>query len=163
DEEWTCYVEANRAYAKMVHEIGGATDTWIQDFHLLLVARELRRLGHHGRVGLYLHVPFPPVDVFETLPWASEIVAAMLEYGRVGMQTQRWADNFIASARGLLGTDAEGRARDRVRAIPVGIDPDRWAAAAAAGGDPNESQSLEATSAGRKLILGVDRLDYSKG
>ncbi len=164
DEEWACYVEANRAYAKLVLEIGGAgTDTWIQDFHLLLVARELRRIGHRGRVGLYLHVPFPPLDVFETLPWSAEIIAAMLDYDRIGMQTQRWADNFIASARGLLGSEAEGRARDRVRAIPVGIDPDRWASAAAGGGDPNESLSLEATSAGRKLILGVDRLDHTKG
>jgi trehalose 6-phosphate synthase len=105
------------------------------------------------------------------MPWANEIVSALLEYDRIGLQTQRWADNFIATARGLLGHEAEVRARERVRVVPVGIDPDRFAeasaaaAAAAAHANPNESLSLglEAMLGGRKLILGVDRLDYSKG
>ncbi|HZJ63077.1 MAG TPA: trehalose-phosphatase, partial [Kofleriaceae bacterium] len=78
DDEWQCYLEANRAYADKVLEIGGAGATvWIQDFHLMLVGRELRRAGHHGRVGFYLHVPFPSLDDFETMPWASEVIAAL--------------------------------------------------------------------------------------
>jgi len=168
DDEWACYQDANRAYARMLTELGGTTaEIWVQDFHLMLVARELRRSGHRGRIGFYLHVPFPALDVMETMPWASEIVGALLEYDRIGMQTQRWADNFIATARGLLGNEAEARARERVRVIPVGIDPDRFAEAAhnATLPNPNESMSLglEAMLGGRKLILGVDRLDYSKG
>ncbi|MGE5185480.1 MAG: trehalose-phosphatase [Acidobacteriota bacterium] len=171
DDEWSCYSDANRAYAGMLGQLGASSaDLWIQDFHLMLVARELRRAGQHGRLGFYLHVPFPSLDVFETMPWATEIVAGLLEYDRIGVQTQRWADNLIATARGLLGAEAEVRARDRVRVIPVGIDPDRFAEAARAvtngnGHGPGESQvlGLEAMLAGRKLILGVDRLDYSKG
>lgn len=170
DDEWQCYIDANRAYARMLTEIGGNTaEIWVQDYHLMLVARELRRSGHRGRLGFYLHVPFPALDVLETMPWATEIVSAMLDYDRIGLQTQRWADNFIASARGLLGSEAEHRARERVRVVPVGIDPDRFAeasaAAAAAQANPNESMTLglEAMLGGRKLILGVDRLDYSKG
>ena len=165
DDEWTCYVEANHAYARMLSEVGAATaEIWVQDFHLMLVARELRRANHRGPVGWYLHVPFPPLDVFETMPWATEIIAALLDYDRIGLQTQRWADNFVATARGLLGSDAELRAKDRVRVIPVGIDPDRFADASISK-NPSESQLLgfEASLAGRKLILGVDRLDYSKG
>lgn len=162
DDEWSAYVDANRGYARMLQEAGGIeAEAWVQDFHLFLVARELRRAGHRGRLGIYLHVPFPALDVFETLPWATEIIAAILEYDLIGLQTERWADNFIASARGLLGNDAAARAKARVRIIPVGIDPERFRAAASTGvaGDVG----LEAMLGGRKLILGVDRLDYSKG
>ena len=166
DDEWHCYGDANRAYARMLGELGGSNaDIWVQDFHLMLVGRDLRKGGHHGRIGFYLHVPFPPLDVLETLPWATEIVAGLLDYDKIGFQTQRWADNFITSARGLLGSDAESRAKTRVRVIPVGIDPDRFADAAQSHSSPNESISLglEQMLGGRKLILGVDRLDYSKG
>jgi trehalose 6-phosphate synthase len=158
DDEWTCYVDANRAYAKMLMELGGtATPVWVQDFHLLLVARELRRAGHRGRIGHFLHVPFPPLDVFETMPWASEVAGALLEYDIIGLQTQRWADNLTATVAGLLGGDAATRARERISVIPVGIDPDRFAEDATAG--DGDDFGLGA----RQLILGVDRLDYSKG
>jgi trehalose-6-phosphate synthase len=110
---------------------------------------------------MYLHVPFPALDVFETLPWATEVIAAILDHDLVGVQTSRYAENLLATARGLLGTDAEARAKHRVRVIPVGIDPDRFAAAAASGSASDIG--LEAMLGGRKLILGVDRLDYSKG
>jgi alpha,alpha-trehalose-phosphate synthase [UDP-forming]/trehalose-phosphatase len=165
DEEWQCYVEANRAYAEKLLEVGGpAANVWAQDFHLMLVARELRRLGHHGRLGFYLHVPFPSLDNFETMPWASEVISALLEYDLIGLQSQRWQDNFIANARSLLGSAAETRARERSRVIGVGIDPDRFAEAARI--DPRDSGELGSFGTmlqGRKLILGVDRLDYSKG
>lgn len=80
----------------------------------------------------------------------------------MGVQCERWRENLIASARGLCGSDAGLRAERRVRTIPVGIDPDRIAIAAAAT-DGNELAGFDAMLAGRKLILGVDRLDYSKG
>ncbi|MBC7974525.1 MAG: trehalose-6-phosphate synthase, partial [Myxococcales bacterium] len=165
DDEWQCYRDANRAYAQLLLEAGGATArVWVQDFHLMLVARELRRLGHHGRLGFYLHVPFPSIDEFETLPWAAEMLSALLEYNLIGLQSQRWHDNFIGAVRRLLGSDAEQRARDHTRVIPVGIDPDRFAEQAVPQPtEPSELGSFEAMLQGRKLILGVDRLDYSKG
>jgi trehalose 6-phosphate synthase len=165
DDEWQCYVEANRAYAGLVLEAGGpSAKVWVQDFHLMLLARELRRLGHLGRIGFYLHVPFPSLDDFETMPWAAEVVAALLDFNLIGLQSQRWYDNFIQTVRGLLGSDAEIRARDHCRVIPVGIDPDRFAdAAATRNGEASELGSFEDMLRGRKLILGVDRLDYSKG
>jgi alpha,alpha-trehalose-phosphate synthase [UDP-forming]/trehalose-phosphatase len=165
DDEWQCYVEANRAYAGLVLEAAGpSAKVWVQDFHLMLLARELRRLGHHGRLGFYLHVPFPSLDDFETMPWASEVLAALLDFNLIGLQSQRWYDNFIQTVRDLLGSDAETRARDHCRVIPVGIDPDRFAdAAATRNGEASELGSFEDMLRGRKLILGVDRLDYSKG
>jgi len=168
DDEWQCYLQANRAYARLVTEAaGGDAQVWIQDFHLMLVARELRRAGHRGRLGFFLHVPFPPLDVLETMPWAAEVVAALLDHDLVGLQATRWYDNFMACARGLLGAEGEARAKDRVRVFPIGIDPDRFAESAAnlagAASELGEVGALEAMLGGRKLILGVDRLDYSKG
>jgi alpha,alpha-trehalose-phosphate synthase [UDP-forming] len=164
DAEWACYVEANQAYAKTLLDLGkNGAEIWVQDFHLMLVARELRRAGYRGRLGFYLHVPFPAIDIFETMPWAAEVMGALLEYDRIGVQTQRHADNFIATARGLLGADAETRAKERVRAIAVGIDPDRFAEQAISEEPDGEALGVEEMLRGRKLILGVDRLDYSKG
>ncbi|MBA2543979.1 MAG: trehalose-phosphatase [Deltaproteobacteria bacterium] len=164
DDEWNCYADANHAYARLIGEAGGrSADVWIQDFHLMLVGRELRRANHTGRIGFYLHVPWPPLDIWETLPWAAEAIAAVLDHDLVGVQSKRWADNMIASARGLLGAEGEGRARDRVRVIPVGIDPERFAESSLSGPTGGELGSFEAMLGGRQLILGVDRLDYSKG
>ena len=163
DDEWACYVEANTSYATMVLEAGGpSADVWVQDFHLMLAARELRRAGHRGRIGFYLHVPFPPLDLFQTLPWATEVMSALLEYDTIGLQSQRWADNFFATARGLLGPDGESRARERTRVIAVGIDPDRFAELAQQPAGP-ELGDFARLLGDRKLILGIDRLDYSKG
>ncbi|HEY0193671.1 MAG TPA: trehalose-phosphatase, partial [Kofleriaceae bacterium] len=164
DDEWQCYSDANRAYADKVLEAGGASGVvWIQDFHLMLVARELRRAGHVGKLGFYLHVPFPPLDVFETLPWASEVCAALLDYDLIGLQAQRWRDIFLATVRGLLGSEAEARAKHHARVFPVGIDPDRFAEDAEAHNESTELGSFDPMLRGRQLILGVDRLDYSKG
>jgi trehalose 6-phosphate synthase len=163
DAEWEAYVEANDAYARTLMELGkSGAEIWVQDFHLMLVARDLRRAGYRGRLGFYLHVPFPAIDIFETMPWAAEVMSALLDYDRIGLQAQRHVENFIGTARGLLGTDGETRAKERVRAIPVGIDPDRFADHAATAPD-GETLGVEAMLGGRKLILGVDRLDYSKG
>jgi trehalose 6-phosphate synthase len=163
DVEWATYVEANQAYARTLMELGkSGAEIWVQDFHLMLVARELRKLGYRGRLGFYLHVPFPAVDIFETMPWAPEVMSALLDYDRVGLQAQRHAENFVATARALLGSDGETRAKERVRVVPVGIDPDRFAECAATAPD-GETLGVEAMLGGRQLILGVDRLDYSKG
>ncbi|MBA3542768.1 MAG: trehalose-phosphatase [Deltaproteobacteria bacterium] len=163
DDEWACYVEANRAYANVVRQVGGDdAEVWVQDFHLMLVGRELRSAAHRGRVGFYLHVPFPPLDVFETMPWSTEVARALLDYDLVGLQSERWRDNYLATIRGLLGETAARDAATRVKAIPVGIEPNQFAVAATSA-PPPELGSFEQMLAGRKLILGVDRLDYSKG
>ncbi|MBL9015941.1 MAG: trehalose-phosphatase [Myxococcales bacterium] len=163
DDEWRVYTEANRAYAAQLLEAGGPeTDIWVQDFHLMLVGRELRRAGHRGRIGFFLHVPFPPLDIFETMPWAAEVMSALLDYDRFGVHTQRWAGNVLATARGLLGVEGEARAKERLRVVPVGIDPDRFAEAALRPPSAELGQ-FDRLLGERKLILGVDRLDYSKG
>ncbi|MEO8844045.1 MAG: trehalose-phosphatase [Kofleriaceae bacterium] len=163
DDEWMCYQQVNRAYAQAVTQIGGdSAEVWVQDFHLMLVARELEALGHTGRRGLYLHVPFMPLDIFSTMPWSNEVADGLLRFDLIGVQCERWRDNLIATAKGLLGTDAGKRAAEIVRTIPVGIEPDRIAEAARSTAT-TELGSYETMLGDRKLILGVDRLDYSKG
>ncbi len=161
DEEWRAYIEANRAYAKLSTElVERDAAVWAQDYHLLLMAQELRRLGHTGRLGMFLHVPFPPKDVFDTLPWARALLAAMLEYDVIGFQTRGWARNFTDCVEQLLG--ARRLREGQVGVFPIGTDPDLFAAAGAASDAPDAS-GLRLQLGERKLLLGVDRLDYSKG
>jgi len=169
DDEWTQYVEANATYARLAAELVDPDATiWIHDYHLLLVGAALRQGGHRGPIGLFLHVPFPGSDVFETLPWAGEILDAMLACDLVGFHTQRYAENFLAAVRDTFGVEhADGLVRrggriTEVAPLPIGIDPAPFRP------DPDRPRSaevdgLQAALGHRKLLVGVDRLDYSKG
>ena len=169
DEDWTTYEAANRAYAQAATRIAAPDGAiWLHDYHLLLGGRELRALGFKGPAGLFLHVPFPPLDVFETLPWAADILGALLDCDVLGFHTRRWADNFTTCAREIAGATPVdgGLVRDgrltRVAVIPVGIDATQFAGEVHA--TPSEAfGELRASLGERRLILGVDRLDYTKG
>jgi alpha,alpha-trehalose-phosphate synthase [UDP-forming]/trehalose-phosphatase len=161
DEEWRAYVDANRAYARMASSLIDPEATiWAQDYHLLLLAQELRRMGHRGRIGTFLHVPFPPRDVLETCPWARSILGAMQEFDLVGVQTWRACSN-LRDCIDVIGAKRPDRAVD-VRVFPVGIDPDAFHSFAGTA-DAADVTALREHVGKRKLVLGVDRLDYSKG
>jgi alpha,alpha-trehalose-phosphate synthase [UDP-forming]/trehalose-phosphatase len=168
DDEWKCYRDANAAYARMAHEVASPTSTiWVHDYQLLLVADELRRRDHRGALGLFLHVPFPPRDDLETCPWARELLDGMLAFDLVGFHTRRWLDNFIACVKGTLDREVDGDrvrgARDtRLGVFPVGIEPHDFGSAADEV-DAEDVAKLRASLGTRKLVIGVDRLDYSKG
>jgi alpha,alpha-trehalose-phosphate synthase [UDP-forming]/trehalose-phosphatase len=170
DDDWRVYEAANRAYAVAARELAAPdASIWLHDYHLLLAGRELREIGHRGPIGLFLHVPFPPRDVFETLPWAGDLLAGMLDCDVLGFHTQRWADNFLACARLIAGAQVSDRGlvslgdrRTKVEVIPVGIDP------AAFAGEIHKTASdtfgeMQASLGERRMVLGVDRLDYTKG
>jgi trehalose 6-phosphate synthase len=146
---------------------------WVQDYHFLLLGRELRRLGWAGRTGFFLHVPFPPYDLWQLLPDPRDVLAALGEYDLVGFQTRGSLDNYRYCGRRLLGDGADddtdgGADRDIGRrhdagVYPVGIDPEEFRAPA--DDDPRRRRrgALARVVRGRRLILGVDRLDYTKG
>jgi trehalose 6-phosphate synthase len=167
--EWDAYREANDAYAELALEIAERDATvWVHDYHLLLVGEALRRRGHRGPIGHFLHVPFPPSDVFGTMPWGAELLAAMLRFDLIGFHTERWAHNFRECAQTLLGAAVDGTVvrhegrRAAVEVFPIGIDPGPLAY----GGTPSTAEDivqLREIYGERKLVLGVDRLDYSKG
>ncbi len=167
DDEWSAYIEANQIFARHTAELTTPDATiWVHDYHLLLVARELRARGHRGPIGLFLHVPFPPRDIFETLPWRSELIAALLEFDLIGVHAKRWQDNLLASvaASGTATLDGTRLVRrtssTEVGVFPIGIDP---APCREVVEECSDVQGLRANLYGRRLVLGVDRLDYSKG
>jgi trehalose 6-phosphate synthase len=112
-------------------------------------------------MGLFVHVPFPSPDVLDTLPWSSELLGAMRDYDLIGFHTQQWADNFRAC---LAAHDRRiGRAQrtPQIRVLPISIDPTVFRATDEM--IDREIEGLRATLGPRRMILGVDRLDYSKG
>ena len=156
DADWQSYVSANAEFARHAHGLVRAGGTiWAHDYHLLLIAKALRERGFTGRTGLFLHVPFPNPDLFDTLPWGDEIITAMLEFDTIGFHTERWAHNFLACAN----IHAPNALLSKVAILPIGVDPTLFAT-------PHGSKdvaSLQAALGDRRLILGIDRLDYSKG
>jgi trehalose 6-phosphate synthase len=168
DEEWVAYVAANEAYARLAAQIAAPTGTvWIHDFHLMLTGSALRHLGHQGPLGFFLHVPFPPRDVWETLPWSDEVIEAMLSFDLIGFHTARWAENFLSAASRHCVTSGGRTLMRRGRKARVGVFPMGVETAAFAPDDgsaiPADVEGLRAVLGDRKLLLGVDRLDYSKG
>ena len=169
DGEWDCYQEVNRAFAAAASELVSLeTPVWVNDYHLLLAARGLRELGHRGPLGLFLHIPFPGPDLFELLPWAEQLLDAMLDYDLLGFHTAAYVDNFLHTVGALspakVSDDAvEHRGqRVRVRAFPLGIIPESFQEPADRA-VADEVASLLRAIAPSRLVLGVDRLDYTKG
>ncbi|HET6585319.1 MAG TPA: trehalose-6-phosphate synthase, partial [Nannocystaceae bacterium] len=168
EAQWRAYVEVNAAFADACDSLGRHEAIWAHDYHLLLLARELRRRGHTVPIGMFLHIPFPPLDLLSMLPWADEVLDAMCDFDLVAFHTPDFAANFIRCVTALLGATAGDDAvmhRGRkvaVRSIPIGILAEGWEEA----NDAESSEELAALQnalAGRKLVLGVDRLDYTKG
>ncbi len=164
----------NRKFAGAVVQNTDQSDyVWVQDYHLILVSRELKRLGARRDAGFFLHIPFPPLDIFLKLPWRFEILEALLEYDLIGFQTVRDLRNFIGCVRALLSCKVTGSKylnrillHDRevlVGAFPISIDYDEFESLARTSGVADTAWIIHANLPRRQLILGVDRLDYTKG
>ncbi|MDQ3336655.1 MAG: trehalose-phosphatase [Myxococcota bacterium] len=158
DEDWLAYVAANNEFARHAFDLVSSDGTvWMHDYHLLLAGQSLRGRGFSGPIGLFLHIPFPHADLFDTLPWADELLTAMLDFDMIGFHTEQWAENFRACVR------ARGREKSmpEISVLPIGVDPLTFVVAP--GTVDRDIVGLRAALGERKLILGVDRLDYSKG
>jgi trehalose 6-phosphate synthase len=172
---WRAYKEVNRKFAETVFAAGGARDfIWVHDYHLMNVAAELRILGCQSKLGFFLHIPFPPPDIFFNLPWRLALLNALLQYDLIGFQTLRDRRNFIQCLRllihdtvvqgkGQVVTVTSGGRTVRVGNFPIGIDYGAFSRQADTGEVAQRAQELHRLLPKRKLILGVDRLDYTKG
>jgi trehalose 6-phosphate synthase/phosphatase len=172
---WEVYQKVNRRFAEATAESSVGSDfLWVHDYHLLLLAKELRHMGISRQTGFFLHTPFPSADIFARLPWHSQILKAMLEYDLVGFQTMRDKHNFIHCAETLLKgirlSDVSGidivilpEHETRVGVFPISIDFDEFSRGASEADVAERVAQLHSTNWGRQIILGVDRLDYSKG
>jgi trehalose 6-phosphate synthase len=172
---WRSYCEVNRKYARAVHDVARAGDfVWVHDYHLMNVASELRGLDAECRCGFFLHIPFPPPDIFLKLPWRMELIVALLQFDLIGFQAARDRRNFLQCVRALIkGVDVEGRGqvvqvmaggrRVRVGNFPISIDFNAFMRHATAPEVAARAKELHTLLPKRTLILGVDRLDYTKG
>jgi trehalose 6-phosphate synthase/phosphatase len=157
---WRTYGEVNRKYAKAVHRRARPGDfVWVHDYHLMNLAAELRALGTRLRLAFFLHIPFPAPDVYMKLPWRAPLLDALLEYDLVGFQTARDRRNFLACTR-ALGRDVRP---ERTGHFPISIDYNAFMRRAAAADVAAKARELHRLLPKRKLVLGIDRLDYTKG
>jgi len=142
----------------------------VHDYHLIPLGAELRRLGIINRIGFFLHTPFPAVEVLTALPGHEVLARSLCAYDLVGFQTandvRAFSDYLTYEAKIRVGTDghveAFGRSL-RIAAFPIGIDTDEFAVIARDAAAAPDTNRLRRSLQGRQLIIGVDRLDYSKG
>src|SRR5579864_7900550 len=164
------YARVNRRFAEALAPLLEPDDlVWAHDYHLMLLGRELRRLGVGNRLGFFLHIPWPAPQLFVTLPHHAELVAALFDYDLVGLQTADGVASFEAYVLGEAGgvrageqLAAFGRATT-VDAFPIGLDADDFLALSRSDAAALAHDRIAARGLFRSLIVGVDRLDYSKG
>jgi trehalose 6-phosphate synthase len=170
------YFRVNGRFATELEKIITKDDLiWVHDYHLIPIADALRHRGHGNRIGFFLHVPFPPPEIVTVLPKHEQLMPLLLQYDVVGFQTEGDAQNFVryllsecnqtrifASARDRVIVSANGR-QTLVGKFPVGIEPRAFARLARRNVRSPLVKSLVASLGGRNLVIGVDRLDYSKG
>ncbi len=167
-DTYRAYRRVNRRYATALGEVLRDDDiVWIHDYHLFFVGEELRRLGWRGKLGFFLHIPFPAADIFSILPWSREILGSLLSFDLIGVHTRRYLFNFVDAFGSELGGDWNGRdlaygeRSSRLGVYPIGIDPSTFQNAARSSSESlRDMFNLGPTT---KIIIGVDRLDYTKG
>jgi trehalose 6-phosphate synthase len=175
-EFWNVYQRINEKFARVIsRNIEKGDYIWVHDYHLMLVARELRNMGIKNRIGFFLHIPFPQLDIFLKLPWRFQILRGLLEYDLIGFQTLRDRSNFIQCVRALIrGSRVVGRGQVstislpdkkevRVGDFPISIDYKAFTKQAASKEVAEEAWYIHENLPKRQIILGIDRLDYTKG
>ena len=165
------YARVNTRFAETVLPLIGSDDViWVQDYHLIPLAQELRRLGVKNRIGFFLHIPWPARRVLETLPHHQELVCSLLDYDLIGFQAVDHRDAFAEyiehKAGGRVAADGAIEAwnkRSHIGCFPIGIDAAEFVEAVESAPAREMRDLMLRSKADRKMILGVDRLDYSKG
>ncbi len=172
---WDFYLAVNKKFAAAVETKSTEEDfVWVHDYHLTHLARELKERGVSRKTGFFLHIPFPTLDIFLRLPWRRQILEAMLEYDLVGFQTLRDRRHFVQCVQSLVpGARIRGRGQVlkatyrgrelRIGTFPISIDYRGFATDAASEPVSTTAWYLHEALPERQVILGVDRLDYTKG
>jgi trehalose 6-phosphate synthase len=179
-EWWDRYVDVNRRFAEATSRAAaeGAT-VWVQDYQLQLVPNMLRTLRPDLTIGFFLHIPFPPVELFMQMPWRTEIIEGLLGADLVGFHLPGGAQNFLFLSRRLVGANTSrasvgvrsrfgevqlGLRTVKVGAFPISIDSAEMDTKARNRGIRQRAKEIRAELGNpRKILLGVDRLDYTKG
>ncbi|MBK8758265.1 MAG: trehalose-6-phosphate synthase [Actinomycetales bacterium] len=173
---WQAFVRVNARFAERAAQVAAPDATvWVHDYHLQLVPQMLRELRPDVRIGYFAHIPFPPYELFAQLPWRTDIVKGMLGADLIGFQVDADVDNFLRATRALTGLS---RRRGQLRVpdphtvggrgvtvtdFPISIDSAALSALAGTAEVAAHAAQVRADLGGRRIILGVDRLDYTKG
>ncbi len=164
------YDRVNARFAEMMRPLIEPNDLiWVHDYHLIPLARELRKLGIANRIGFFLHIPWPARQLVVTLPRHRQLVEALFDYDLVGFQAEDWLDAFEGYVRNEAGGSVESGVASafgktaRIGAFPIGLDTKDFVAGANSESGRSAFQRMTESLNGRRMLVGVDRLDYSKG
>lgn len=172
---WEMYQRVNRKFAQAtLEEATGKDLIWAHDYHLMLMGRYLREAGCSARTGFFLHIPFPAPDMFEKLPWRKPVLHSLLQYDLIGFQTDRDRWNFISCLERIVPEAATSREdsdnvivhygrRTRAATFPISISFEEFAGHAASHEVESAVRDLRRELTNNFLVLGVDRMDYTKG
>lgn len=167
---WEGYKRVNEAFLDAVVKIAELDDTiWIHDYHLMLLPKLVRERLPDATIGFFLHIPFPSFEIFYLLPWRREIVEGLLGADLIGFHTYDYVKHFLVCVQRILGYEStlsqiilDGRLV-RVETFPMGIDYEKFARVENDSKVQMETEKIRKKVEQRKIILSVDRLDYSKG
>lgn len=169
-EDFGAYQFVNERFADVVAERARPGDrVWIHDYQLMLLPSMLRQRVPNARIGFFLHIPFPSSEVFRVLPVAEAILKGLLGSDLIGLHTYDYARHLATAYRRILGKQMDHETIDSeegrtlVRAFPLGIDMERYSELAMSPQVDRRLMNWKRRVRGRKVVLGVDRLDYSKG
>jgi trehalose 6-phosphate synthase len=165
------YIRVNEYFARHLEKELKSDDViWVHDYHLIPFAKALRDRGHKNKIGFFIHIPCPPPEILTALPNHERLIPALGEYDLIGFQTEVDASNFsryLVQEAGLnpVGTDTftYGGRHVRIGAFPVGVETEAFARLARRAIDSAFVREVLESLSGRAMIIGVDRLDYSKG
>ncbi len=170
DAPWNHYVNANQEFAEVTLGASGSSDLiWVQDYHLMLVPSYLRAKRPKARIGWFCHIPWPSPDTFGILPWRQEILEGLLGADVLGFHLPKYAAQFRECVERFTPhrvTRSSIQFRNRTVttiSAPIGVPVDDLEALAVDPDVEREVERIRHSMGGRKLILGVDRLDYTKG
>ena len=171
EAEFGGYQRVNEFFAERLSPLLEEDDVlWVHDYHLIPLASALRQRGHGNRIGFFLHIPMPPADLITALPHHDELIRALTQYNLIGFQTENDASNFARYLTRVVGAATpDGRRyhledqQFRVGVFPVGVDAAGFRRLAEEAAQRQAAQDLRESLGGRALMVGVDRLDYSKG
>ena len=177
-EFWESYKAVNETFAAVLaEEVAPGEPLWVHDYHLILTAQRMREMGAKpGRVGFFLHIPFPVLENFLKLPWRADLMRAMLQFDQLGFQTGRDLRNFLSCVEKLVPeARIERQSGHRIKriatperelsvaAFPIGNDFAGWDERARSEAVEAEMLGLREALGEVQILLGIDRLDYSKG
>jgi trehalose 6-phosphate synthase/phosphatase len=170
--QWRQYEQVNQMFAERAGaEIGPGDVVWVQDFHMALVARMIRARRRDVPIGIFWHTPFPPVEIYRAFPWGRELLQGMLGSDLIGFHTSSYAADFMDACERVLGAAVDRKRAEvrhdsrvtRVGSFPLGVPIDYFEKLAADSRTRQRAAAIRRSLRSEAVVLGVDRLDYTKG